>query len=86
MIVSHNLMLMQTNYTSYHDQMFMVLIGTTQAGQTNQNITVDGNTIRFYNNQPWSVTNANGVIGDGVQGGMYVYGGCKSVERKHLDH
>jgi hypothetical protein len=74
-IVSHNLMLMQTNYTSYHDQMFMVLIGTTQSGQTNQNITVDGNTIRFYNNQPWSVTNANGVIGDGVQGAMYVYGG-----------
>jgi hypothetical protein len=78
-IVSHNLMLMQTNYTSYHDQMFMVLIGTTQPGQTNQHITVDGNTIRFYNNQPWSVTNANGVIGDGVQGAMYVYGGANQL-------
>jgi hypothetical protein len=78
-IISHNLMLMQTNYTSHNDQMFMVLIGTTQPGETNQNITVDGNTIRFYNNQPWSVTNANGVIGDGVQGGMYVYGGANQL-------
>jgi len=80
-IISHNLILMQTNYTSYNDQIFGILIGTTLPGQTNQNVTVDGNTVRFYNNQPWSVTNANGVIGDGNQGGMYVYGGANQLNQ-----
>ena len=64
--ISHNLMLMQTNYTIYHEQMFMVLIGTTRDGQTNQNIVVDGNIIGYYNDVPFT--------SDGSQGALYIYG------------
>jgi len=66
-IISHNLMLQQTNYTTFHDQMFMILIATTQAGQTNQNIAVDGNIIRYYKDVPFT--------SDGSQGAMYIYNG-----------
>jgi hypothetical protein len=66
-IISHNLMTQQTNYTVYHEQMFVIDIGTTQAEQTNQNIVVDGNIIRYYKDVPFT--------GDGVQGAMFVYGG-----------
>jgi hypothetical protein len=66
-IISHNLMTQQTNYTVYHDQMFVIDIGTTQAGQTNQNIVVDGNIIRYYKDVPFT--------SDGSQGAMYIYNG-----------
>jgi hypothetical protein len=66
-IISRNLMLQQTNYTTIHDQMFMILIGTTKAGQTNQNIAVDGNIIRYYNDVPFT--------SDGSQGAMYIHNG-----------
>ena len=64
--ISHNLMLMQTNYPIYQEQMFMVLIGTTRDGQTNRNLVVDGNIIRYYHDVPFA--------SDGVQGAMYIYG------------
>jgi len=65
--ISHNLMLQQTNYTILHDQMFVILIGTTQAGQTNQNIAVDGNIIRYYKDIPFT--------SDGSQGAIYIRNG-----------
>jgi hypothetical protein len=65
-IISHNLMTQITNYTVYQEQLFMVNIGTKHPGQTNQNIVVDGNTIRYYNNVPFT--------SDGTQGAMYIYG------------
>ncbi len=65
--ISHNLMTQETNYTVYHAQMFLIDIGTTQAGQTNQTIVVDGNIIRYYKDVPFT--------SDGSQGAIYVYGG-----------
>ncbi len=66
-IISHNLMTQETNYTVYLEQLFMVNIGTKHAGQTNQNIIVEGNTIRYYQDVPFA--------SDGSQGAMYIYGG-----------
>jgi hypothetical protein len=63
--ISHNLMTSQTNYLLYQEQLFMVDIGTKHPGQTNQNILVDGNIIRYYNNVPFT--------SDGSQGAMYIY-------------
>jgi len=60
-------MLQQTNYTILHDQMFVILIGTTQTGQTNQNIAVDGNIIRYYKDIPFA--------SDGSQGAIYIRNG-----------
>ena len=65
--ISHNLMTQQTNYTVYHDQMFIITIGTTKVGQTNQNIVVDGNIIRYYKDVPFA--------SDGSQGAMYICNG-----------
>ena len=70
-IISHNLMTQVTNYPSYQDQRFMVCIGTKYAGETNRNIIVDGNIIRYYQNVP--------VASDGVQGAIYIYGGANQL-------
>jgi hypothetical protein len=70
-IISHNLMTQQTNGTIYQAQMFVVTIETTQVGQTNKNILVDGNTIRFYQNVPYT--------SDGSQGALYVNAGQSQV-------
>jgi hypothetical protein len=51
-IISHNVMTQQTNYTDFQDQMFVVTLTTTQVGETNQNIVVEGNTIRYYQKCP----------------------------------
>ena len=66
-IISHNLMTQQTNYTLFQDQMFVVTLTTTQTGETNQNIVVEGNTIRYYQNVPF--------VSDGTQGALYVNAG-----------
>ena len=60
-------MTQQTNYTVYQDQMFVVTLTTTQAGETNQNIVVEGNTIRYYQNVPF--------VSDGSQGALYINAG-----------
>lgn len=66
-IVSHNVMTQQTNYTVYQDQMFVFTLNTTQTGETNQNIVVEGNTIGYYQNVPFT--------SDGSQGAIYVNAG-----------
>ena len=71
--ISHNLMTLETNYPGYHDQEFLIVIATTQAGQTNLNITVDGNTIRYYQDVPFT--------SDGSQGAIYVYGGPNQLNK-----
>jgi len=72
-IIFHNLMTQQTNYTVFHDQMFVIQIGTTQTGQTNLNIVVDGNIVRYYKDVPFT--------SDGCQGGMYIYGGPNQLNK-----
>jgi hypothetical protein len=66
-IISHNVMTQQTNYTDFQDQMFVVTLTTTQVGETNQNIVVEGNTIRYYQNVPFA--------SDGSQGALYINAG-----------
>ena len=66
-IISHNLMTQETNYPFFQDQMFMVDFGTKHPGQTNLNIVVDGNIIRYYQDTPFT--------SDGSQGAIYIYGG-----------
>lgn len=72
-IISHNLMTQETNYTIYQDQRFMVCFGTKHSGQTNRNIILDGNIIRYYQNVP--------VASDGSQGAMYIYGGANQFNQ-----
>ncbi|HTQ51907.1 MAG TPA: hypothetical protein VMJ12_14450, partial [Candidatus Acidoferrales bacterium] len=72
--ISHNLILMQTNYLRPYNQEFAIGLETLYAGQTNLNIVIDGNIIRLYHDQVWSVTNViTGAIGDGSQGAIYIH-------------
>ncbi len=71
--ISHNLMTQETNYTIYQEQLFMVCLGTKHAGQTNRNIIVDGNIIRYYQDVP--------VASDGSQGAMYIYGAVNQLNQ-----
>ncbi|HKW30191.1 MAG TPA: hypothetical protein VJT54_12710 [Verrucomicrobiae bacterium] len=64
-IISHNLMTQLTNNTVYHAEMFVIDIETYQEGQTNQNIVVDGNIIRYYKDVPFT--------SDGLQGAMIIH-------------
>jgi hypothetical protein len=71
--ISHNLMTQETNYTIYQEQRIMICIGTKHTGQTNRNIIVDGNIIRYYQDVP--------IANDGVQGAMYIYGGANQLNQ-----
>jgi len=72
-IISHNLMTQETNYPGSTVQQFLINIGTVLAGETNQNITVDGNIFGFYKNVAFT--------NDGSQGAMYVYGGANQLNQ-----
>ncbi|HKW29810.1 MAG TPA: hypothetical protein VJT54_10770 [Verrucomicrobiae bacterium] len=63
-IISHNLMTQITNYPAYHSEMFLVDIDTYYPGETNLNITVDGNILRYYQNVPFT--------SDGLQGAIHI--------------
>jgi hypothetical protein len=63
-IISHNLITQNTNYAPFGERCFLITIDTLQEGETNHNIVVDGNILRFYNNVPFT--------SDGSQGAMYI--------------
>ena len=65
-IISHNLMTQETNRTVYQQQLYMIDIETQLQGETNQNITVDGNIIHYYQDVPFA--------SDGEQGAIFING------------
>jgi hypothetical protein len=70
-IISHNSMTQVTNYPEYHQEMFLVDIDTFTNGQTNLNITVDGNLLRYYQNVPFT--------SDGLQGAIHTFAGANQL-------
>jgi hypothetical protein len=71
-IISHNLMEQVTNYPVYHQEMFLVDIDTyTNLLETNLNITVDGNILRYYQNVPFT--------SDGLQGAIHTFAGANQL-------
>lgn len=83
--VSHNVILMQTNYLRPYLQEFGIDLGTLYPGQTNQNVVIDGNVIGLYKNQLWSVTNPiTGAIGDGSQGAIYIHAAGSGQLNKNI--
>jgi hypothetical protein len=72
-IVSHNLMTQQTNYTIFQDQLFLITIATFQPGHTNLNIVVDGNILRYYKDVA--------ITSDGSQGAMYIQSGPNQLNK-----
>jgi len=61
-IISHNIMTMQTNYLVYQGQQFMVTVTAYYPGETNQNIVIDGNIMRFYHDVPFTSDGSQGAL------------------------
>ena len=72
-IVTHNLMTQQTNYTIFQDQLFLITIATFQPGHTNLNIVMDGNILRYYKDVA--------ITSDGSQGAMYIQSGPNQLNK-----
>ncbi len=61
-IIAHNTMTMETNYTVYHAQQFLVTVTGYYPGETNQNIVIDGNIMRFYHDAPFTSDGSQGAL------------------------